>query len=60
MKRVWVSCSKFTVRVEIDEDARIIRAAPIVHRFQGQNLRNLLEWADKFGGLLVWVEDDIN
>jgi hypothetical protein len=27
-------------------------------RFIGQSLRNLLEWADRFGGLLIRVEEE--
>jgi hypothetical protein len=48
VKRVWVSCNMFT----------ILRATPIAHRFIGQSLRNLLVWADRFGGLLIWVEEE--
>ena len=58
VKRVWVSCNMFTVCVEIDDNGTILRATPIAHRFRGQSLRNLLEWADRFGGLLIWVEEE--
>ena len=57
VKRVWVSCNMFTVVVEIDDKGTILRATPIAYRFRGQSLRNLLVWADRFGGLLIWVED---
>ena len=58
VKRVWVSCNLLTVVVEIDDNATILRATPIARRFIGQSLRNLLEWADRFGGLLIWVEEE--
>lgn len=46
----WISCSKLTVRV-LTRDGIIISAAPIVAKFKGQPLANLLRWAEKFGGL---------
>jgi hypothetical protein len=50
---VWVSCNKFTVQVETKgPEHMIVTAAPIVWRFVGQPLDNLLRWADRrFGGL---------
>ena len=47
----WISCVKFTVEVETDARDKIIHAAPIVRKFQGQSLGNLLAWARKLGGL---------
>jgi len=45
MKSVWVSSTKWTVRVGVD-DAEVIReAAPIVGTFVGQPLENLVRWA---------------
>ena len=49
--RHWISCERFTVEVETDERNIIIRAAPIVRKFQGQPLANLLNWASDLGGL---------
>jgi len=49
----FVSCPRFTVRVETDEAGVIRRAAPVVRKFQGQNLNNLLRWAERFGGVRV-------
>lgn len=40
----WVSCRMFTVQVNTIED-RITWAAPIVRKFIGQPLSNLLRWA---------------
>jgi len=48
----WVSCHKFTVKVCI-RDERIIDAAPIVRRFKGQPLDNLLSWMKSVGGLTL-------
>jgi hypothetical protein len=47
----WVSCTAFTVRVETDAGGRITWAAPIVRKFVGQPLANLLRWAGSRGGL---------
>ena len=53
----WISCKDFTVRVMVDAmTKRIVEAAPIVRKFHGQPLDNLLKWAEKKGGLLVWPE----
>lgn len=46
----WVSCTKFTVRVDTI-DGRIVYAAPIVRKFIGQEFTNLLKWAASLGGL---------
>lgn len=45
----WVSCPKFTVLVETDAEDRITWAAPIVRKFRGQPLANLLAWAMSLG-----------
>jgi hypothetical protein len=46
----WVSCNRFTIRVET-RDGTIVEAAPICRKFIGQPLRNLLAWAGHIGGL---------
>jgi len=48
----WVSCVKFTVQVDTNEEGRIIIAAPIVRVFRGQPLTNLLTWCKQFGGVV--------
>lgn len=50
MKVWWISCLKFTVAVETSNGI-ITKAAPIVHKFNGQPLENLLRWARGIGGL---------
>lgn len=45
----YISCSKFTVRVYTNERGTIYQAAPIVKRFIGQPILNLLLWSKKFG-----------
>jgi hypothetical protein len=50
--RWWVSCPKWTVRVET-EAGRIVFAAPIVRRFVGQGLEDLLAWGRRFGAVTV-------
>jgi hypothetical protein len=47
----WVSCTRFTVRVEVNERGIITGAAPLVRRFVGQPLGNLLRWTAGIGGL---------
>ncbi len=47
----WISCRKFTVAVTVNDSGVITEAAPIVRKFLGQPLSNLLSWARKFGGL---------
>jgi hypothetical protein len=42
--RVWVSCTKSTCEVELDERGVIVQAAPIVKRFVGQPFGNLRAW----------------
>lgn len=48
----WVSCSRFTVLVATDERGVVLRkgSAPLVARFAGQPLKNLLGWARSLGG----------
>lgn len=52
----WVSCQAFTVHVA-SEDCRIVSAAPIVRRFVGQPLDNLLNWVRKQPGSLRVVSE---
>lgn len=40
----WLSNHKMTVRVRTDANQRIMEAAPIVQKFRGQHLENLLRW----------------
>ena len=49
----WVSCEKFTVVVYTDDELVITWAAPVVHKFVGQPLINLLRWFQRFNGLAV-------
>lgn len=46
----WISNEKFTVMVEVDDKMNIIEAPPIVRKFIGQPIENLLSWAAKFPG----------
>jgi hypothetical protein len=49
--RHWVSCAAFTVQVNTTPEGIIVWAAPIVRKFTGQPLDNLLRWAGARGGL---------
>ena len=52
--KYWVSCPKFTIKVEIEDSitpdyAVIIDTAPIARKFIGQPFYNLLHWCKGFG-----------
>jgi hypothetical protein len=49
--RHWISCAQFTVEVEVNAGGIITWAAPVVQKFLGQPLANLLRWAEGLGGL---------
>jgi hypothetical protein len=49
--RHWVSCRAFTVRVHTTPEGMIVWAAPVVRKFTGQPISNLLAWAAAKGGL---------
>lgn len=51
----WVSCNKFTCYVGTDKSLKIIKAAPIVRKFTGQPLGNLIKWCQKLGGFKIEV-----
>ncbi len=46
--KFWVSCDRFTVRVDTDDRDIITFAAPIVRRFIGQPFVNLARWIEKW------------
>lgn len=52
----WISTNYFTVLVRTN-GAEIVRTAPLVRRFIGQPIGNLLNWAIPFGGLrhVTWA-----
>jgi len=52
-RQFWLSCNRFTVYVECDEEGIILRAAPLVYKFIGQHFDCLVEWAGGFGGVVV-------
>lgn len=47
MKKYWVSCEKFTVQVDTDDNDIIVTAAPIVRGFTKQPIMNLFRWICK-------------
>jgi hypothetical protein len=55
MSEHWISCLKFTVRVTTDDEGKIVKAAPLVRKFIGQPLANLLRWARSLGGFAYEV-----
>ena len=48
---LWISCLAFTVKVEIDEHGYVTDGAPIIRKFTGQTLDNLLRFARRRGEL---------
>lgn len=44
MTSYWLSCKLYTVRVDVDDKMVIRQAAPIVKRFVGQPLADLVRW----------------
>jgi hypothetical protein len=49
-RRLWLSSEKMTVMVRVDGQNRILDCAPIVQRFKGQLVGNLIGWMQKQGG----------
>lgn len=49
--RHWISTEMFTVQVNTDSTHRIVWAAPIVRKFIGSPIGDLLNWSIRFGGL---------
>lgn len=41
--KYWLSCENFTIMLKLS-DGKIIESAPIIRRFHGQPLMNLLNW----------------
>jgi len=53
MSKVYFSCPKFTVLL-VTNGPMIVKAAPIVKRFEGQTIGALTSWArTKFGGPIL-------
>lgn len=46
----WMSCTRMTVQVEIDNRQVIVQAAPVVRRFVGQHIERLADWMRTLGG----------
>lgn len=45
-KTFWLSSDQMTVEVVVDFDGKICKAAPIVRKFIGQPLDNLVRWME--------------
>jgi hypothetical protein len=46
----WLSSKKMTIGVDTDEKGIIIDSAPIVRKFRGQHIKNLVSWMRRQGG----------
>jgi hypothetical protein len=42
--KYWLACERFVVQVNTDDAGNIVWTAPIVRKFVGQPLTNLLRW----------------
>ena len=49
MTRYWLSTPKMTVAVTVDENNIVKGEAPVIRKFTGQSLDNLLNWLKKQG-----------
>lgn len=45
----WLSNKQLTIKVEIDDNSNIKTAAPVVYKFIGQPLSNLIRWMNSMG-----------
>jgi len=50
LKAYWLSSNKMTVIVEVNHRGIIVKAAPIVRKFLGQPISNLIKWMKRQGG----------
>jgi len=50
MRSFWLSSRKMTMGVDTDDKGIIINSAPIVRKFKGQHIKNLVKWMKKQGG----------
>ena len=46
MKNYWISCNKFAIGVKVDKDT-IINAPPLVAKFKGRTIDELMMWINK-------------
>lgn len=49
-RRWWFRCNKMTIYCESNDQDIIVLAAPIVSKFIGQHIKNLVGWMKKLGG----------
>ena len=49
----WLSSNRMTISVSVDRNETIVDAAPIVRKFIGQPLQNLIRWMGHQGGLRI-------
>ena len=54
MKIFWISCSKFTGAVSVDENNIVVDVMYVFNRFKGQKIENLTCWlSEKFNYCVV-------
>ena len=49
-KKYYLTSKIFTVQVETNGSGKIVDGAPVIHKFIGQPLDNLLKWLNTKGG----------
>lgn len=50
----WISCTEFTVWVQT-RNGWVIACAPVVKRFRGHLISDLLRWFDRIGGFRIYT-----
>jgi len=48
----WLSTERMTVLVDVDDSDMVVRGPPIVRKFVGQPLTNLVRWLQKQPGFI--------
>jgi len=56
MKTFYFNCPKILCKVFTDNNEVLIDVPPIFNKFKGQSLTNLIFWASKTFGKVVWKE----
>ena len=54
----WFSCSRFTTYCISDNKNIIVKGGPIIGRFMGQHVKNLVDWMKKLGRFKYHEYDD--
>jgi len=51
---IYVSCNKFTCRVDLDNKGMIVGSCPFLRKFTGQHFDNLEKWMNnRFRNIII-------